>query len=334
MKRTLVIVAVALQVLVLVAMAGKREYIRAFGQEIYLRSAPIDPRDPFRGDFVRLNYLLSVVAADRIRDLPADYFTKKGRVVYAVLKEDGGGLFSLDYVTAEQPEEGVFLKGRTDNYRYSRPDHLRIKYGIEQYFVQQGKGLEMEEKLGTRTGLQIPIEMHIAVGSDGTAVISGHRWSELAVQLEVVRSVEGAVTNEAEQSGPSSPTVKVTLKNVSGRPLSLANPGANCAFHLLDASQQGARLIAADTACSQVARRAEDVMTLAPEESYSTIIDLTDPRWHLWNGDAQVEVGAVEGFRRFRFEYRSPASEAMEQFDSFWVGTLPTPAFNNGGRVD
>ena len=337
MKRKLVMIVVALQILVLMGMAAKRETIRALGDEIYLRSAPIDPRDPFRGDFVRLDYLMSVVGADQLQGIPSEYLTKKGRVVYAVLKEDGNGLYSLDHVTAEQPEGGIFIKGRTDNYRYSQPDQLRVKYGIEQYFVQQGKGLEMESKLGTRTGLQIPIEMRIAIGGDGTAVITGHRWSELGVQLEVTRSVDRATDTDSTEASSRSPAVRITLKNVSPEPLLLANPGNNCAFHLVDATVQGARLIPADTQCSQVNVSAEDVHTLAPKESYSVNIDLVDPRWHLWNGNNREEIGAVQGFRRFRFEYRSPTREEAQQLgdsDSFWIGTMPTPAFSNRGRVD
>ncbi len=337
-KRTLVIVAVVLQVLVLVGMAAQREAIRAFGQTVYLRSAPIDPRDPFRGDFVRLDYLMSVVNKAQMRDIPEEYLSKKGRVVYAVLKEEGNGLFSLDYLTAEQPEQGVFIKGRTNNHRYSSTDQLRVKYGIEQYFVQQGKGLDMEEKLGSRTTLQVPIEMQVALGSDGTAVIVGHRWSQLGVQLEVTNAAE--MRNPAEPDDATtrrSPALKVTVKNVSDQPLALANPGDNCAFELIPTNHHGEQVTPASTACAQVTVRAEEVITLSPEESYSVDIDLADPRWHLRVNDEVHEVGGLPVFRQFRLVYHSPTRQEAEQLgvaNTLWIGSLPTQAFSNRGRID
>jgi uncharacterized membrane-anchored protein len=56
MRKTFIILAVILQLVVLAYMAGEREYILRRGKVIYLRTAPIDPRDLFRGDYVRLNY--------------------------------------------------------------------------------------------------------------------------------------------------------------------------------------------------------------------------------------------------------------------------------------
>ena len=66
MRKTFIVVAVLMQILVLVYMAGEREYILRNGKIIYLRTAPIDPRDLFRGDYVRLNYEISRIWFNRI----------------------------------------------------------------------------------------------------------------------------------------------------------------------------------------------------------------------------------------------------------------------------
>jgi uncharacterized membrane-anchored protein len=50
---------VALQALSLAGMIGYKPLILESGQTITLETAPRDPRDPMRGDFVRLNYLIS-----------------------------------------------------------------------------------------------------------------------------------------------------------------------------------------------------------------------------------------------------------------------------------
>lgn len=330
MRRKLIILVAALQVFVLIAMAAKREYVHAYGQQIYLRSAPIDPRDPFRGDFVRLNYAMSEVTVEDMHGGLAEHKSKRGRVVYAALKADGNGLHSLDYVSDKAPQRGVYLKGRTDSRRFGAADRIRINYGIEQYFVQQGKGLEMEKKLGTRSGLQVPIEMQLAVGGDGTAVITGHRWSRLGVQLEVMR-----------RGGQSdlSPAIRVTLRNVSDQPLSLANPGSDCGFHLVDASRDGPKYEVADSQCQAVQIKRHDLIALQPGAAYSVDIDLSAPRWHVHDtqdGDTQ-EIGAIASDRPFRLEYRSPEASVLEQLDQahqLWLGILSTPSFNSLGHVD
>jgi hypothetical protein len=58
------------------------EGLHLLGTMIYMRTAPVDPRDIFRGDYVRLNYDISRLAADQLEDAgvrrlqfcPADRF--------------------------------------------------------------------------------------------------------------------------------------------------------------------------------------------------------------------------------------------------------------------
>jgi uncharacterized membrane-anchored protein len=50
-------------------MAAEREYIVLTGKTVYLRTAPIDPNDPFRGQFVRLNYEISTIPKDLTKDM-------------------------------------------------------------------------------------------------------------------------------------------------------------------------------------------------------------------------------------------------------------------------
>ncbi|MFA6177031.1 MAG: GDYXXLXY domain-containing protein, partial [Phycisphaerae bacterium] len=59
MRKLLIIFVVILQVILLAYMAGQRENVLRTGKTIYLRTVPIDPRDLFRGDYVRLQYEIS-----------------------------------------------------------------------------------------------------------------------------------------------------------------------------------------------------------------------------------------------------------------------------------
>ena len=61
MKTKLLVGFAALQVVALAYMAAEREWVLRTGRTIYLRTAPIDPRDAMRGDYVRLSYQISRV---------------------------------------------------------------------------------------------------------------------------------------------------------------------------------------------------------------------------------------------------------------------------------
>lgn len=335
MRSALVIAAVLLQVLALAGMAGKREAIRAYGQTLYLRTAPIDPRDPFRGDYVQLNYAMSSVREHDMRGTLALHKKEKGTEVYAVLKPGNGDVYTLDHLTDQKPKEGVFIKGYT-TYRWDYQPTANIKYGIEKYFVQQGKGLAMEKHLGARNTLQIPLEMQIAVGRDGTAVITGHRWSKLGVQLNVLRQNRQR-NGQTEAGVPLSPKVKVTLKNVSEEPLTLANPGDNCAFELEWVTNSKDDYRIAENNCVWAKLTQKSLIQLKPGEAYTAEIDLSQPRWYIRHDNKLEEIGAIDGWQQFRLVYRSPGKEAAEQFAEvapFWLGEMPTAAFNGRGWVD
>ena len=51
MRKAAIITAILAQVLILAWMAGQREWILRTAPRIWLRTAPLDPRDLFRGDY-------------------------------------------------------------------------------------------------------------------------------------------------------------------------------------------------------------------------------------------------------------------------------------------
>src|SRR6185436_16903307 len=77
--------------------------------------------------------------------------------------------------------DGLFIRGRTDR---SWDGRVAVRYGLEAYFRQQGKGQELEQSR-QRDGIQVPLEMEVAVGPGGLAVLKGHRWSALGIGLDL-----------------------------------------------------------------------------------------------------------------------------------------------------
>lgn len=334
LSRKLMIAAIAAQLLVLVYMAATREMIFHTGQQIYLRTAPIDPRDPFRGDFVRLCYDINTVHENKFQgETPADIF-KEGDVFYTVLKPGPNDIFQVDYLSEDKPSDKVFIKGRLTrrwqfNCSNSFSHTFNLKYGIEQYFVQQGKGKEMEARLGDRNSIQIPLEMLVALGNDGTAVIKDYRWSELGVQLEFLRD---AAARRSESDPVVSPLIKFTIENFSKSTIKLANPGDNCAFSLMYLNSDDYR-DQADPGCSNNHNNNQEhteLIALEPGEQYSALMDFSDPRWHIEFEGKRVETGALtlRGWQQYRLRYQAPAIEGA------WQGHLDSPRFTASGRID
>lgn len=340
MRRFLVVACVLAQVLALVWLAAGREYIVRFGETVYLRTAPLDPRDPLRGDFVRLDYEISTIGVKQMRGDLQEGSTAKGRKVYAVLHKGEDGLASLAYATTVKPATGLFLRGRLRHrWRFRRAvSAAQVRYGIEQLFVEQGKGREIEKQRGRRDGLQIPLEVEVALSHRGTGVIKGYRWSRLGIRLEVLRMPRRPRNVRIEQlKGPLSPRLRVTLQNVSEQPLVLVDPGDHCAFALQPTRWTQQDVTAADDTCQALQITDADRIALAPQQTYSVDIDLSAPRWHVKAGDNIGEIGRLAVNNRFRIVYRAPAPSALSRrswADQVWHGALPTHAFNSFGRVD
>jgi uncharacterized membrane-anchored protein len=143
----LVVLALA-QIAFLAIIAGSTYAASRWGQEIRIRTAPVDPRDMVYGDYVTLNYDIS--------SLPATLWQsggpspKRGESVYVVLKKSAAdvSLYDAAALYRFKPSTGsgeVAIRGRVD---YSFDDRIRVRYGIEKYYVPENTGKALEHKAG------------------------------------------------------------------------------------------------------------------------------------------------------------------------------------------
>ena len=172
MRSWIIAVCIAAQIAVLAYMVFGREMVIQRGVKISIATAPIDPRDPFRGDFVRLRYPLNALSHAPVRWQPADYQPRKGDKMYAVLEKRPGGLYDVAYFSNLPPAaetKSLYLRGRIQRpvSRNGR-NQVDVNYGIEQLFVEQGSGLDIEERRGIRGGMQNAMHARIAIGPWGS----------------------------------------------------------------------------------------------------------------------------------------------------------------------
>lgn len=338
MKSAVVIGAAALQLLVLAYLAAERELILRTGRPIYLRTAPIDPRDAFRGDYVRLDYEISHATTNQLRDglrsPKQDDLNRKDRKVYAALKMHGD-LATLDYVSDRKPADAeVVLRGRAWNY------NLNIRYGLEAYFVEQGKGLDLER--GRRAGeIQIPLEMEVAVSGGGKGVLKGSRWSSLGVGLELENENQVDLNNRWNRAVTNRVTVaaKLILMNASSNDLAVVDLPQGQSINLGPDIRSYNDWIWVNAGRPRSAPTDADVHVLKPGEKYSIRIDFRDPQWFVKRGDkpARAVTGLDNWGAQFRLFYSPPGQDECRHLKHaaiIWHGNLPSRAFGGGGRVD
>jgi len=149
-RRLVFWVLVALQAAVPVALAGLREADLAFGRHVLIQAYPVDPIDPFRGEYVALRFPIS--------RLGADYGS--GRTVYVTLRKSGRGWVE-DYASPSKPSNGTFIRGVVR-------EGGNVEYGIETFYVEQGRARRYAGAMAERR-----LYADVALSSDGRAHLDG-----------------------------------------------------------------------------------------------------------------------------------------------------------------
>ena len=172
MKHTRLIFFVALvlvQMFIVGTMAAGREIVLISGDRVTLATRPVDPRDLFRGDYVVLRYEISGLDLDRV-----DWRTEgpwRGQTVLVQL-EPVDGIHEPVAVVRAGEANGTAIRGQVVAIR---GDTVQMTYGIESYFVPEGRGREIERASS--------LDVVVAVDRAGDPVIdyllvNGRRWSE------------------------------------------------------------------------------------------------------------------------------------------------------------
>jgi uncharacterized membrane-anchored protein len=346
MKAKLLIGLAALQVAALAYMAAQREWVLRTGRTIYLRTAPVDPRDVMRGDYVRLVYPISRVprtfwrgllaSTNEVPELPLD--TK----VYAALSLNDESVAELVSLSTERPAEGMFVRGRTEQFSGG---NLQVRYGLEAYFMEQGKGLELEERRN-RDGMQVPLEMVVAVGASGLAVLKDHRWCALGIGLDL----ETATNAAAGDGGTPRRRVvaaRVRLLNAGTNDTAIVDLPGGRSLALVPDSQwmdnpwrwiQENEMLAVP--------EAGQVIVLKPGQIHSIRVSFDDPHWSVikeekGRSEKRMPLKLVDLSQdfsaRFRLEYRPPErawGTNAPNSQLIWHGRLPSRAFNAVGSFD
>jgi uncharacterized membrane-anchored protein len=357
MRKLAIIIAVFLQVAVLAYMAGHREYILRTGRIVFLKTAPVDPRDIFRGDYVRLRYEISTVKGDLLQDGLGDSYKKselglfklyqskewqkiRSKPVYGLLSVGVNDIADLVSLTDKKPSEGLFIRGHIE-HPSEFFDSLSVRYGIEAYFIEQGKGKEIEKTMFQ--SMRIPLEMEVVIGKNGTSVLKGYRWSPLGISIEedmneisVANDVNEASVKKSKGVAKKLKGIRVKLLNNSNKPIGIIDLPDGQSFTLEPQGMFGVsaamkekdyKWVGADKELKKV--EDSDVRILEPGKTHECYIDISQPQWFVARGGEQAK-SISSAFCQFRLVYRPPSPEEckdLQNADLIWHGSLESPAF-------
>ena len=146
-----ILIIVALQTVALAYMIFDRQATLASARVVTLKTAPVDPRDMFRGDFVVLNYDISNLDPAKLDG--EDKF-ESADTVYVTLVNKGETWEAA--AIAHKPfaiQGGIPLRGKV---QYANDNSLRVEYGVESYYVPEGTGHTIEDAV-RKNGLTVDI---------------------------------------------------------------------------------------------------------------------------------------------------------------------------------
>lgn len=338
MNRLLISTTIAFQVLSVASIAISKEWVLATGEEVILQTAPIDPRDIFRGDYVKLDYLFSTIAVSQLGADILENGLNKGQQVYLSLKTGNSGIAQGDRLSLTPPASSLYLSGRVkmrwqpyqgyrkrsqaDENQKPNKQPVQVKYGIEQYFVEQGQGIAMEKTRGSRNDFQVPMLMHVALADSGAGVIRSFDWANIALKTEIKQSPErDAPIDQA------SAIMSFTVKNRGNKDITLPWKPGNCSFNLLPIKTTPAEhgeITFEQTDCNSIKPVSR---TLKPGEAISVDFDLNLPRWHIVYKQEKTPMGKLPWNYRFRIIYTGGAIKGIN-------AKIISRAFHGRGNID
>lgn len=347
MRLRLALAAVVLQVLALAYLAGEREWILRTGRTVLLRTAPVDPRDPMRGDYARLSYDISRVplrqADEAVQAMlkPAKGDSRRPeRRLYATLRTSTDGIADVTGLTATKPAEGLFIRGFS---HAADGESVIVRYGVEALFLEQGKSRQLEDQR-IREQAGRPLDVEVALGSGGIAVIKGYRWEALGLtvttETEAVPASNGAGGTRREVRRVISATVE--LKNHGTGEVAIIDLPDGRSLRLVpDERWNEARYQWVGATLAPPAPASAHVILLKPGQTHRIKIDLTRPEWFVIDTKAAGsprpiplrDIGETWG-APFRLHYSPPpatATRALPHADRIRHSPLVSRVFNTQG---
>lgn len=158
------------QTAILGSMIEGRASILRSGTEVLLKTAPVDPRDLLRGDYVVLSYDISTIPAALIKGAKPQ--AGSWTPVHVRISPGADGFWTVTEASFEslpQQAGSVVLRSQpieAYDWQWAEGGTLFATYGIERYYVPDGEGRVIEDGRNDRR-----VSVAARVSQDGVAQI-------------------------------------------------------------------------------------------------------------------------------------------------------------------
>ncbi len=166
------IIASIIQVFILVGMLVSANIPLYFGQEIKLKTNPVEPRSMFRGNYVRLDYPFEQYSIQS-GHLLKSYEFRAGEKIYISLVLGEDGIYNHSDISLQPPSSGIYLQGRVDKEfftildRFNQSGVVPIKVAnINAFFAPKEKALALEKELSSNGAIAV-----LMVSDKGKAIL-------------------------------------------------------------------------------------------------------------------------------------------------------------------
>ncbi len=150
---------------ILVSLVIKKEISIRQGVRIVVRTVPVDPRSLFTGDYIDLNYEFSRIDLDEV--VHDEHYFRKGKKVFVKLlkKDDSWNAIQVSVKPINDIAQNEIMIAGYISY-CSQRNFINITYGIESYFVPEGKGKIIERGI-----LDKRVKVELSVDKKGNASV-------------------------------------------------------------------------------------------------------------------------------------------------------------------
>lgn len=150
-KKSGFIIALLVPLLILLSFTIKPLITLNFGEDISLRTIPVDPRDLFYGDYVALRYEIEEVPKEKLtenllKELEQDSSARRVKVYGKLVQEDH--VFTLEELTDKKPSSGLYLTGQMYRYSYLNEKNITVypvDFNLNKFYVPENTGTAFEE---------------------------------------------------------------------------------------------------------------------------------------------------------------------------------------------
>lgn len=163
------ILMVLVQLYVPFSMIGEREKILKKGKPFRFETAPVDPIDPFRGEYIRLSYTIEEFQRE-VFDTSA---LEAGQIVYAILREDPEGFAMISELSTEPPESGSdYLKVSIAYMLAPGSERVRLDFPFDRFYMEEITAGVAEAAFNTARGDSTARSYALVYVRDGRGVIA------------------------------------------------------------------------------------------------------------------------------------------------------------------